>query len=247
MIKIALCDDISTHAKVTARLLELYQRERVGIQISLDIFDSGSKLLESIARDSIYDIYILDVVMPPPDGIALARQIREADKSIPIIFISHSENFAMDAFRVFATSYILKPVCKDTLFKTLDRVISEKNRSRDKFFTISAPGRIVALLYASIVAIEKTGRVLRFHLDSGEYIDSKAVRMSFDLALKELLEDKRFMRVHQSFAINMEYVRELRSTMFIMSNGMEITIPRPKYTVIKKSYLKFLSSSNSKA
>jgi len=247
MIRIALCDDIATHAKAAARLLELYQKERVGIVMKLDVFDSGNKLLESMAKKANYDIYILDVVMPPPDGIAIARQIRELDNNVPIVFLSHSENFAMDAFRVCATQYILKPICKDTLFRTLDKIISEQGKNRDKFFTISASGRTVTLLYSSIVIIEKTGRILRFHLNNGDYIDSKAVRMSFDLALEELLADERFMRVHQSFAINMEYVQELRNTMFIMPNGMEITIPRPKYTTIKKSYLKFLSSSNSKA
>jgi len=246
MIKIALCDDIPSHAKTAAKLVELYQKGRAGIKIKLDVFESGNRLLESVIKNGKYDIYLLDVVMPPPDGMALARQIREFDKDARVVFISHSENFAMDAFRNFAVQYILKPIDKDILFKVLDDIISKRNIKKDSFFTVSAPGRMVTLLYSSIVVIEKTGRIMRFHLDNGEFVDSKAVRTPFDLALENLLADNRFLRVHQSFAINLDYVRELRSTMFIMSNGMEITIPRPKFTTIKKSYLKFLSNSNSK-
>jgi len=244
MIRIALCDDIPAHAKAATKLLEMYQKERLGIEFEISIFDNGSKLLEDIIKNGVYDIYLLDIVMPPPDGITLAHQIRKFDAQASLVFLTHTESFAMDAFRVSAVQYLLKPVCKDSLFITLDKIIAERRKQKDRFFTVAAPERTVTLLHSSVVVVEKTGRTLRFHLENGEYVDSKAVRMSFDASLSGLLQDERFLRVHQSFAINMDYVSELRNTMFVMKNGVEITIPRPKFTAVKQAYIKYLSKSN---
>ena len=245
IVRIALCDDVWSHAHVAAELLKTYQKERPGIDFEFTIFDKGKELLDDIANNGEYDIYLLDIVMPPPlDGIALAKKIRETDTDATIIFLTGTENFAMDAFRLYAAQYILKPVCKETLFNSLDKTFATRAQNRDKFFTVSAPGRKVTLLHSSIMVVEKSGRALRFHLSDGKHIESKAVRVSFEDALAGLFDDKRFLRVHQSFAINMDYVQELKSTMFVMQNGMEITIPRPKFTSIKQTYLAFLSNSN---
>ena len=240
MIKIALCEDISAHAKAIERLLDVYQKERPGIEFELKVFESGEELLRTVQEEGNYDIYLLDIVMAPPDGITLARQIREFDAHTPLIFLTHTDSFAMDAFRVSATQYILKPVCKDVFFTTLDKIISDRVNDKDDFFTIAAPGRAVTLLHSSIILVEKSGRSLHFHLESGETIVSKAVRISFDQALSTLLADRRFVRVHQSFAINMEHVRELTNSMFIMVNGQQVAVPRPKLASVKRTYAKFI-------
>lgn len=240
MIKIALCEDVSAHAKAVERLLEIYQKERPGIEFELDIFTASEELLKSFENKDAYDIYLLDIMMAPPDGITLARKIRELNNAVPLIFLTHSEDFAMDAFRVSAMQYILKPVCKDTLFAALDKIIAERVVDKDKFFTIAAPGRAVTLLHSSIILVEKSGRCLHFHLEGGEVVASKAVRISFDQALSGLLSDARFLRVHQSFAVNMEHVRVLQNAMMIMTNGQQIAIPRPKLASVKRIYAKFI-------
>jgi DNA-binding LytR/AlgR family response regulator len=91
--------------------------------------------------------------------------------------------------------------------------------------------------------VENAGRALRFHLTKGETLDSKAIRTTFSGALEGLLKDSRFLWVHQSYVINMTYVKELRNRTFVMKNGTEVSIPRPKYSAVKKMYLDFIQSN----
>jgi DNA-binding LytR/AlgR family response regulator len=227
------------HMDVIREFLKIYQDERPGITLDLHEFFSAEELIAKI--DEGFDTYLLDVIMPETDGIALAQLIRLKDVDVPIIFITQSDNHALDAFGVSAAQYIVKPIKKESLFSVMDKIIAAQNRVSDNFISVSAHGRVVTLLHSSIVVVENSGRALRFHLDTGEIIDSKAIRTTFSSALSALLDDKKFLWVHQSYVVNMNHVKELRSRMFIMKNGMEITVPRPKFAAVKKDYLKYVA------
>jgi len=225
---------------IIIELLEMYQEERPGVKLSLHGFNSAEALLIRRNEGQPFDIYLLDVIMPGTDGIVLAEKIRRLDEDVPIIFITQSDEYALDAFGVSAAQYIVKPIKKEALFSVLDKIIALQKRETDSFTSVSSLGRVVKLLNSSIVVVENSGRALRFHLDTGETIDSKAIRTTFSSALSGLLKDKRFLWAHQSYVINMNHVKELQSRVFVMKNGMEISIPRPKYSEIKKAYLKYV-------
>ena len=243
MMRIALCDDMPVHTGHILMLLDGYQKKRPGVKISTYSFDSGDKLLESINKGQCFDIYLLDIIMPDLDGIMLAQQIRQLDIDAPLIFLTQSASYALDAFRVSAVQYILKPISPCDLYPVLDKIIASRDRGKDGFLTVASPGRTVTLVYSAIVVVEYVGRSLHFYLSSGEVVESKTIRTSFGVAVSELLTDNRFARVHQSFVINLDHVRELRSRSFLMKNGMDILIPRLKYSDVKKTYLNYLKES----
>lgn len=70
---------------------------------------SGEEALQ-MALDSPLDAAFLDVQMPGIDGIALARRLQERYPLINIIFITGYKDYTLDAFELFASAYILKPV-----------------------------------------------------------------------------------------------------------------------------------------
>lgn len=244
MIRIALCDDMPVHTSLILMLLDAYQKRRPGIKLHTYSFDSGDKLLESIHEGQCFDIYLLDILMPELDGIMLAQQIRLYDADTPMIFLTQSASYALDAFGVSAVQYILKPINPRDLYPILDKVIASQYRDKDTIMTVSSPGRTVTLIYSSIIVIEYVGRSLHFHLSTGEIVESKTIRTSFAVAVSELLKDNRFLCVHQSFVINMDFVRELRRRSFLMRNGMDISIPRLKYSDVKKAYVNYLEEKD---
>ena len=244
MIRIALCDDMPVHTSHILMLLDGYQKKRPGVKLRTYSFDSGDKLLESINKGQSFDLYLLDIIMPELDGIMLAQQIRLMDIDAPLIFLTQSASYALDAFGVSAVQYILKPISPCELYPVLDKVIASQGREKDRFFTVVSPGRTVTLVYSSIIVVEYVGRTLHFHLSTGEIIESKTIRTSFGVAVSALLADVRFLSVHQSFVINLDHVRELRSRSFLMRNGMDILIPRLKYSAVKKAYLNYLEKSS---
>lgn len=241
MVHVAICDDIIEEAQNIAALLDIYQEERPGVLLRSHIFTSPDVLLDSISSGQCFDIFLLDIVMPKMDGITLAQKIRRTNNDASLIFLTHSSSFALDAFSVFAAQYILKPADRDKLFMVLDKLVTTHFREKESFIAVSAPGRTVTLLHSSIIVTEHAGRVLRYHLTTGDFIESKAIRTPFETAVSDLLKDSRFLRVHQSYVINMAYVLELRTRYFIMTNGLEVPIPRPKFAAVKRIYLKYLA------
>ena len=244
MIQLAICDDVPMHMTQVLKLLDMYSAERPGIEMSTHCYDSGSVLIAELNEGRAFDAYFLDILMPEADGISIAKQIRLNDKNVPIVFLTISTGHALDAFSVSATQYILKPVDKDELFAVLDKIVAEQKHESEKFFTLSSKGCIFNLLYSSIVMVEYAGRALCFHLTNCETVESKVIRTPFGHAVAELLDDSRFLWVHQSFVINMAQVAELRRRSFLMSNGVDVSVPRPKYADVKRAYLRFLADKS---
>lgn len=76
------------------------------------------------------DVVFLDIEMPYMNGIELAKNIEAISHDIQIVFITAHENYALDAFKVHAVNYILKPITEEDLNKTVKRLL--KNKPLDK-------------------------------------------------------------------------------------------------------------------
>ena len=242
MVRIAVCDDVSECLDSAIKLLNLYQSKRCAVKIETKGFNTSVSLLEHIAADNRFDIYLLDIIMPEINGISLAQKIRTYDENASLIFLTSSSEFALEAFGVSAVQYILKPIDKKRLFPVLDKIIVSYIREDNDFILVSASdGGRVKTLYSQIIMIEQAKRVMRFHLLGGEILESKMIRVPFKEAVSQLLKDNRFLHVHQSFVINMAHVKKLSSQSFVMKNGITIPIPKPKSTEAKNIYFEYLA------
>ena len=76
MIKIAICDDEKKELDIVIALLNQYIQKRTDINISYSGFSSGKDLLCS-EECTNFDIYVLDVLMPPQNGIETGIKLRE--------------------------------------------------------------------------------------------------------------------------------------------------------------------------
>ncbi len=68
------------------------------------------------------DVAFLDIVMPEMSGLDLAEKIIETDSDTEIIFVTAYHQYALDAFRVNAIDYLLKPSSSDDIAKTVARL-----------------------------------------------------------------------------------------------------------------------------
>ena len=66
------------------------------------------------------DLIMLDVIMPLLNGMDTARELRNDNQIVPIIFLTSSREFAVDSYEVKAFHYLIKPVDDVKLFRTLD-------------------------------------------------------------------------------------------------------------------------------
>lgn len=240
ILHVAVCEEDPLQLENIGKLLEKYQAERPGIEVALCSFDTGKGLLSKIDGGQAFDLFLLDILLPEMNGIELAGELRKRYPDAPIAFLTSTADFALDAFKVSAVQYILKPFKHEELFPVLDSVISMLSRKNERFFMLPTQKRIVKILYSSIVYVELAGRMLQFHLDSGDVVLGRTIRISFIEAISPLLEDNRFLCEHKSFALNMEHVEEIGNNFFKMKGGIEIPIPRYNFANAKSKYFSWV-------
>lgn len=89
-------------------------------------FTSSRDALKSIATLKPQVVF-LDVEMPEMNGIELAKEIVKCDENIQVVFVTAYNQYAIDAFKVSAVNYILKPITEEALRETTERLL--KNHS----------------------------------------------------------------------------------------------------------------------
>ena len=75
-------------------------------------------------EDNTADLALLDIDMPTMNGIELAMRIKEKSPDTAIIFITGYSHYAVDAFQVRASGYLLKPITQEMLAKDVEYALS---------------------------------------------------------------------------------------------------------------------------
>jgi len=97
-----------------------------------DLFADGEKAWEGF-NNKHYDICILDVMMPKKDGFTLAKEIRELNQKIPVIFLTAKtlKDDVLEGFKIGADDYITKPFVMDELLFRIEAILRRINQSGD--------------------------------------------------------------------------------------------------------------------
>lgn len=236
MIKIAFCDDDLSLLNEMSVLLDQY-RKKCGRHIAYTAFCSSLELLADIEKGVHYDILILDVIMPGENGINAAKEIRQYDSVVNIIFLTSSPEFAVQSYAVGAYFYQLKPVWKEGFFKLMDSVISEYERTREDSLILRCKTGITRISLDRLKYCEVTGRTLLFHMENGAVWESSG---SLDELCDKLGEYENFLRPHRSFLINMEYIQSISYKAVVMEGSVEIPVPHGKCSGVKNTYLEYM-------
>lgn len=187
------------------------------------------------------DIYILDMIMSEKTGIDIGTLIRSSNRQSVIVYITSSDDFALEAYGVRAVRYLLKPVSEEQFFEALDYALSLTKLETEKIYPVKTKNGLVAIPYSKIEYIENYSRVLNIFQTDGESVKSIFIRKSFDEEIREIAQDKRFMQVHKSFLINMNYVNKLTQNTILMESGKSIPISKKRVVNVRKEYLLFVS------
>jgi DNA-binding LytR/AlgR family response regulator len=168
------------------------------------------RILESKPELILMDVMLKGVI----DGIELARQIR-TKSTVPIIFITaHSEQIYLERISgLNYDSFLLKPFTKEVLLTTISLTfLKYLNKKEGKnILSIRDKGFLVPIDEDNIIMLKADGLYTRIYTSTRQYVIRDILK---DVIGK--LSEKKFVRIHKSYMINLDYV-----TAF---NAKEVTI-----------------------
>ena len=240
-MKIVICDDNIEDLMKIEKLTTKYFALHPNTAFELEKFSNAQKLYKKIKNWDLADIYILDIIMSDTDktGVDLGNQLRKIGNESAIIYITSSDDYALDAYNVHAIRYLLKPVSEQKIFEALDYAISYSEIKKSAVYMIKTKDGLVSVPYSKIEYIENSSRILEVHLVDGEEIKSIFIRKSFDEEIKEIIADKNFIQVHKSYLVNLKCVKKLGKTSIQMESGICIPVSKKRIADDKKEYLLF--------
>ncbi|KMJ55805.1 hypothetical protein AB685_25335 [Bacillus sp. LL01] len=116
MIRAIVVDD----EVLSLGFMERKLKEVGGVEV-VATFSDSSVVLESV-REVDFDVAFLDIAMGKVSGIDLAEQLMHHHKDVQIVFATAFEDYAIQAFELNSIDYLLKPVSKQRLIKTIQRL-----------------------------------------------------------------------------------------------------------------------------
>ncbi|MBE6008945.1 MAG: response regulator transcription factor [Lachnospiraceae bacterium] len=240
MVKIAFCDDDKQDVSIMRHYINEYSRW-CEEEIEYTDFFSPIELMAEILKGGRYDILFMDVIMPGENGISIAREIRQYDTNVKIVFLTSSIEHAVDSYTVGAFYYQIKPIVKEKLFNILDQAISLLEKEKHRSMIVKCKSGITRVDIDQLIYCEVDRRTLLLHMEDGRVLELNG---SMDYLSGQLSAYENFLRPHRSYLINMDKIDTITGKCIIMRNKSEIPVPHGKLSEIKNAYLKYAFSTS---
>jgi two-component system, LytTR family, response regulator len=247
MIKAIIVDD----EPLCCQSLQLLLEQNCPDVSIVGIYNNGVSALEGIRSQQV-DLVFLDVEMPRMSGFEMLEALGPI--SFKLIFTTSYDKYALNAFRVSAVDFLLKPIDRKELIAAVEKVRSSTDALNNQQIElllqkINHPSRsMTKIALPSIDGLEMVPIENILYGESSDnytYIflkNKKKMLVTRSLKeMEELLEEHSFVRVHRSFLVNLNEVeRYVRGDggYVMMSDGKMIDVSRSKKEELLKRLLK---------
>lgn len=239
VIRVAICDDEREQLAEMEAVLGDYRALHPEADLTVNAFHNGSALLESLGAKGVFDVYLLDVIMPEKNGIELGLSIRELDRSGRIFYLTSSPDFAVESYQTKASGYFLKPLVREQLYRALDEARELQAREREVHITIKLMDGFRRLPLHSVMYVELVRRCVQYHLWDGTELRTVSLRSSFQNAVEPLLRDRSFALCAKSFAVNLAAVEKVEKNTLRLSGGHVLPLSRSFKRELTDRWLEF--------
>jgi len=235
----AIIIDDEKRARVSLSLLLAEYCPEVTLVAECENLPEGVKAI----RKHQPDLVLLDIEMPGHSGLELVDFFDENEIHFSIIFTTAYNEYAVQAFKLSALDYLLKPIVPDELINAIGRLERQKsiqfkaladNMQQENFEKIAVPsGNSLQLLKISdILYIKGEGAYSEVTMrDKTKHLVSRNLKNFEEI----LLKDKRFLRTHKSYIVNFDAVVAYNKSdggWLAMNNGASIPVSSEKSNLI---------------
>lgn len=237
MLKIAICDDAKDDLDRAAAILRVYFKKQ-DIEAEICEFAHPDALLRESEKNN-FDIYFLDVIMPMLTGIDVGKELRQRNIKAQIVFLTTSDEFAVEAFSVRAVHYLIKPYSESIFIEAVERALANIATDTPKQMSIkSESGRFVLIDINDIQYVESSNHTQKIHMKN---IIHSEMRRSLARILEELekLSKGQFVSPYKGYIINLNNVITIDTKGILMQGGKMLPIRRGSIRELQEKYLNF--------
>lgn len=230
IVRFAVCDK----NKTVIRMIEQY-KSVTKLDILLCPFQDGISIEKKIQLGMFFDVIFLDMEMEGITGIEVGKWLREIRKNekTEIIYMAEDERHVVELFQNRPFDFLLKPLTEKKIFQVLDklfrvRIIGER-KFRYTIYGVSYEEQIKNILYfqsdlrtIEMVTMEKTEKFV-----------GKLSQLEEQVVLQS------FIRTHQSYLVNPEYIVKIEKKSIQLMNGKFIPISKKYSSEIKTKLQKW--------
>jgi two-component system LytT family response regulator len=212
----------------------------------IDEAGNGPQAVEMI-RTKHPDLVFLDVQMPRMDGFAVLKAVG-VENMPQVVFVTAYDQYAVQAFEVFALGYLLKPFDRKKFQRTLQKALEQIRLSRtgrdlsrtmnefleeirsgspsaDRIF-VKSRNKLLPVRIREIDWIEAAGKYNILHVGTEEHIVREPLS-----SLEKKLPLRQFRRTHRSSIVNVDSIKEIQplfhgDSCIILKTGAKVTLSR---------------------
>lgn len=231
MLRVAICDDdyeqLYRTRDETARCLDPLNTE-------IDVFSAGGELLAMVEKAEYEpNIAILDIHMPQPDGIVVAKRLNEFCPHCRIIFITTYLGYATEVYETRHSYFVLKSQLSERLREAIGKVLADLDK--ETLISFRADGEQWKLGVEGVYYLERTLRKIKIVCRRRSFITTSK--------LEEILQEVpegRFIHCHQSYWVNPAYIRTMTADSFVMADETVIPISRGSRSEAREAFFFYI-------
>lgn len=229
MYHVALCDDDKVFLEIVEKNIKNFCKIK-NIKITLHTFNESDTLMECIESKKMFDIYILDIVMPNYTGVEIAKKIRDNFSGAYIIFLTAYLPYAVEACCMNIFRFILKDKFIEQFDEALGELFLSLNKCLDgSVYVIRNQRRFVKFYHKDIIYIYKKSKNAIFVLPEGVE-ESERVTLQ-EVKLK--LDNPNMILIDRCIIINLHHVCKINGRIICLTGGYEITAGKNRIAAVR--------------
>lgn len=180
-----------------------------------------------------YHIVFLDIDLVTDNGLIIAKQLRELDNNIIIVFISSKNTLVFKTFVVKPFFFIRKSDYKIDLIYFFE--ILDKYFKKNTFISLDSRATQVHIPIDSIIYIESHEHQLTIHSKKEVYYDSSSLT-----GFLQKLQSINFIQIHKSYIINFDYLKGIDKGEVLLIENIKLPIGRKYKNNFIEKYQEYL-------
>lgn len=225
-----ICDDEQHCCKEIEKYLLKYCDEH-RIICDYDCFTSSEEIEKTNKK---YNIAFLDIEIDNTTGLEIANKLKILNKNIIIFFITAYERYIDDAMNLYALRFLKKPLDYSRFYSGLDRAIELINEDVIEFF-LNDSEKSIKINANEIIYAEIVNRQTKIVTENNIYYSKDTIDY-----WEKALTHTSFCRIHKSFIINLDYIKEYQRNEVKLTNGQIIPIAYRNQTQFRKIFYNYL-------